>query len=65
MPEPRPDDEAYRGATGLFAALIAAFGLLIVVLTLARGEGLGSATLWIGLLFSGLGAARLWVALRR
>jgi hypothetical protein len=59
MPKPGPEDEAYRGATRLFAALITAFGLLIVLLTLARGQGLGAATLWIGLLFTGLGAARL------
>ena len=65
MPEPRPSDEAYRGATRLFAVLITAFGLLIVVLTLLRGEGLGATTLWIGLLLTGLGAARLNLTRRR
>lgn len=57
-------DEAYRGATRVFAAIILAFGLLIVVLTLANGGGFAAAGLWIGLLFVALGAGRLYLSYR-
>jgi hypothetical protein len=63
MPAPRPD-EVYRGATRVMSVVIIAFGLLIVVLTLARGGGIASTGLWIGLVFCGLGVGRLYLSLR-
>jgi hypothetical protein len=63
MAAPAPD-EVYRGVTRLFAALIVGFGVAIVAVTLANGGGLGSAGLWIGLLFTALGAGRLYLSLR-
>ena len=63
MPAPRPD-EVYRGATRVMAAVILLFGILIVVLTLARGGGIAAAGLWIGLVFCALGAARLYLSYR-
>ncbi len=63
MPAPRPD-EVYRGATRVFAAVILAFGILIVVLTLARGGGVAASGLWIGLIFTGLGVGRLYLSYR-
>jgi hypothetical protein len=46
------------------AAVILLFGVLIVVLTLARGGGISAMGLWIGLVFSGLGAGRLYLSYR-
>ena len=63
MPAPRPDD-VYRGATRAMAAVILAFGVLIVLLTLVRGGGIAATGLWIGLIFCGLGAGRLYLSLR-
>lgn len=63
MQAPRPD-EVYRGATRLMAATILAFGLLILVMTLARGGGLAAAGIWIGVVFIGLGAGRLYLSYR-
>lgn len=60
---PRPD-EVYRGATRVFASIILAFGVAMVVITLARGGGLAATGLWIGLLFAALGAGRLYLSLR-
>jgi hypothetical protein len=60
---PRPD-EVYRGATGVFSAIIVAFGLVILVRTLVAGGGPLSAGFLIGLLFAGIGAGRLYIALR-
>ena len=63
MPGPRPD-EVYRGATRVMAVVIFIFGLLMVVLTLARGGGIAATGLWIGLVFCGLGAGRLYLSYR-
>jgi len=63
MPSPRPD-EVYRGATRVMAAVILFVGILMVVLTLARGGGIAATGLWIGLVFCGLGAGRLYLSLR-
>ena len=63
MAAPAPD-EVYRGVTRLFAAIIVAFGLLIVVVTLANGGGITSVGIWMGMGFVCLGAARLYLALR-
>lgn len=63
MPAPRPD-EVYRGATRVFAAVILAFGVAIVVITLANGGGIAASGLWIGLIFTALGAGRLYLSYR-
>jgi hypothetical protein len=63
MPGPAAD-EAYRGATRVFAAIILAFGVLIVAVTLANGGGVAATGIWIGLLFCALGAGRLYLSLR-
>lgn len=57
-------DEAYRGATRVFASVIVVFGLLMVVLTVARGGGIAATGIWIGLLFVALGVGRLYLSLR-
>ena len=46
------------------AAVILLFGILIIVLTLARGGGIAATGIWIGLIFSGLGAGRLYLSYR-
>lgn len=63
MRRPAPD-EAYRGATRVFAITIAGFGIAIVAVTLARGGGIAATGLWIGLIFTALGAGRLYLSLR-
>ncbi len=55
-------DEVYRGVTLGFSVIIIAFGIVIVVRTLAGGGGPLSAGLLIGLLFVGIGAGRLYIA---
>ena len=62
MPAP---DEAYRAVTRLFSLLILAFGIAILVITLAEGGGVLSSGIVIGLLFSAVGAGRLYLAVRR
>jgi uncharacterized membrane protein len=44
--------------------VILGFGLAILVVTLVNGGSVGSAGLWLGLLFIGIGVARLYIALR-
>ena len=44
--------------------IIIGFGIAILVVTLARGATIGSAGIWIGLLFCAVGVARLVIALR-
>ena len=63
MAAPAPD-EVYRGVTRVFAAIIVAFGLVIVAVTVANGGGITSVGVWMGIGFVGLGAARLYLALR-
>lgn len=63
MAGPAPD-EVYRGATRLFAAIIVAFGVTIVAITLANGGGIAASGLWIGLIFIALGAGRLYLSYR-
>jgi len=48
----------------VMAAVILLFGILIIVLTLARGGGIAATGIWIGLIFSGLGAGRLYLSYR-
>lgn len=63
MPAPAPD-QVYRGVTRVFAVLIIAFGVAIVVITLANGGGVAATGLWIGLIFTALGAGRLYLSLK-
>jgi hypothetical protein len=63
MPAPAPD-EVYRGVTRLFALVITGFGASILVLTLARGGGVTSFGVLIGILFVALGVGRLYLSLR-
>jgi len=60
-----PPDEVYRGVTKAFGAIIAAFGLVIVIVTLAHGGNAGAGGVWIGLVFIGLGLGRLYLAVKR
>jgi hypothetical protein len=62
---PPPPDEVYRAVTRVFAALITAFGIAIVVVTLAHGGNASASGIWIGLVFTGLGLGRLYLSLRR
>jgi len=61
---PAPD-EVYTGVTRIFAVVIAVFGLVIVVVTLANGGNAGATGIWLGLIFTGLGLGRLYLSLRR
>lgn len=63
MTPPAPD-EAYRGATRVFASAILGFGIAIVVVTVANGGGVAATGLWIGLIFTALGAGRLYLSLK-
>jgi hypothetical protein len=64
MATPAPD-EVYRGVTRIFSLVILGFGLAIVILTLARGGGVTSYGILIGILFTVLGAGRLYLSLRK
>ena len=44
--------------------IIACFGAVIIIVTLAHGGNAGAGGLWIGLIFLGLGLGRLYIALR-
>jgi hypothetical protein len=57
-------DQLYRAVTRIFSVVIIGFGLAILIVTLASGGSVGSAGLWLGLLFIGIGVARLYIALR-
>jgi hypothetical protein len=59
-----PPDEVYRGVTRVFAVVIAAFGLLILAVTIANGGNAASIGIWLGLIFTGLGIARLYLSMR-
>jgi hypothetical protein len=63
-PAPAPD-EAYRGVTRVVGIVIIGFGIAIVVRTLTHGGTIGSAGIWLGLVFIAMGAGRLYLALRR
>ena len=56
--------EGYQLAVRIFAVIIIAFGLAILVLTIARGGGPASFGFLFGLVFCALGSARLYLALR-
>jgi len=57
-------EQVYRGTTRAFAVVICVFGILMIVLTLARGGGLGALGLWLGLVFAALGCGRLYLSFR-
>jgi hypothetical protein len=48
----------------VFAAIILAFGVTIVAVTVARGGGIAASGVWIGLIFTTLGAGRLYLSYR-
>lgn len=64
MTERPPPDEVYRGVTRIFAVVIAAFGLVIIVVTLGNGGNAGAAGIWLGLVFTALGVGRFYLSLR-
>ena len=57
-------DQLYRAVTRIFSVIIMGFGIAILVVTLANGGSVGSAGLWLGLLFIGIGVGRLYIAMR-
>jgi hypothetical protein len=60
---PSPD-EGYQLAVRIFSVTIIAFGVLIFVLTIARGGGPTSVGFLFGLLFVALGGGRLYLSRR-
>jgi hypothetical protein len=57
-------DQLYRAFTRIFSAVIIGFGAAILIVTIANGGGIGSAGLWLGMLFIAIGVARLYITLR-
>jgi hypothetical protein len=53
---------AYRQSTRVFAVVIFALGLVMVVTTLARGGGALALGIVVGVAFMALGAGRLYLA---
>jgi hypothetical protein len=53
--------KAYAGATALLAATLVVLGVTMIVVTAARGGGIG---LLLGALFIAAGAGRLYLLLR-
>jgi hypothetical protein len=60
---PSPD-EGYQLAVRIFSVTIIGFGLLMLVLTVARGGGPLAVGVLFGLLFIALGAGRLYLSMR-
>ena len=60
---PSPD-EGYRLAVRIFSVTIIGFGLVILVVTLARGGGPLAVGVLFGLLFIALGSGRLYLSMR-
>jgi hypothetical protein len=60
---PSPD-EGYQLAVRTFSVVIIGFGLLMLVLTLARGGGPLAVGVLFGLLFIVLGFGRLYLSMR-
>jgi hypothetical protein len=56
--------EGYQLAVRIFATIIIGFGLVMVVVTLARGGGPFAVGILFGLVFVALGSARLYLSLR-
>jgi hypothetical protein len=62
--KPPSPDEGYQLAVRIFAVTIIGFGLAILIVTLARGEGPLAAGTVFGLLFVALGSGRLYLSMR-
>ena len=60
---PSPD-EGYQLAVRIFSVTIIGFGVLILVITLARGGGPLAVGFLFGLLFIALGSGRLYLSMR-
>jgi hypothetical protein len=59
-----PPDEVYLMVTRIFAVVIAAFGLVIITITVANGGSAGALGIWLGLIFTGLGVGRLYLSFK-
>ncbi|MGI9021035.1 MAG: hypothetical protein ACR2G3_10035 [Solirubrobacterales bacterium] len=57
-------EQLYRAVSRLFAGVIAAFGITILVVTIVNGGGPLSLGVLLGIVFTGLGAGRLYLASR-
>jgi hypothetical protein len=55
-------DRAYLASTRALNALLVLVGLVLMVVTLARGGGALALGLVVGILFALLGSGRLWLA---
>jgi hypothetical protein len=60
---PSPD-EGYQLAVRIFSVTIIGFGVLMLVITLARGGGPLAVGVLFGLLFIALGGGRLYLSMR-
>jgi hypothetical protein len=58
------NEVVYTAATRIFSVTILGFGIAILVVTLARGGGVLSVGILMGLLFMALGAGRLYLTFR-
>jgi hypothetical protein len=57
-------ERLYHGAVRAFSLVLAAIGLVVLVLTLANGGGPASVGFLIGIAFLLVGAGRLWLSTR-
>lgn len=57
-------NEGYQLAVRIFSTIIIGFGLVILVVTLARGGGILAVGVLFGLMFIALGSARLYLSMR-
>jgi hypothetical protein len=55
-------ERAYLASTRVLNAVLVVVGLVLIVVTLARGGGALALGLVVGVLFALLGAGRLWLA---
>ena len=60
---PSPD-EGYQLAVRIFSVTLIGFGLVMLIITLARGGGPMAVGVLFGLLFIGLGSGRLYLSMR-
>lgn len=57
-------ERVYRGAVRAFSVVMAAIGLLVLVLTFANGGGPASVGFLMGIAFLVVGIGRLWLGAR-
>ena len=57
-------ERVYQTLTGVFAAIIFVFGLVILVRAVGEGAGPASVGILLGVLFTVLGAARFALVIR-